>query len=419
MKKINFYFEYWTEQNFPIPNGETPQTFILPNDDKNYVWKVHESKYETSFNELLQNFKRISNTEFVNFQYNDLIVTTSNQIKNDAKNYYVVMPKTHLFYLENYIPTYQQKLKEGYTLLFFSPHEIGNYNTFYNWINENEYKNNIIIVSIAKNLDKFVKCKTIFFPYLLFDFGKDFKFKGEKTEWSVCTRDEYINTPKEKLFVSWNRNVRRLHRLLFYEFCKEQNLLNNYVSFIDFPDRDLYVNFLGNPEYAFVKKYIQNYSENGAERLDIDLNGIPNNEVQNKLTNRFNVPNVYKKSHFSIVTETNYFEEFEVVTEKILRPIANHHPFILLGSKNSYSILKEFGYEIPEIINWNYIDEAPTPLVRLGRTFNEIKNLLSYLENNKKLPNFDLDILSHNQNLLLNTNREEIFYNLFEKIYNI
>jgi hypothetical protein len=419
MKKINFYFEHWTDNNFPIPNGETNESFILDNTDKNYVWKVHESKYETSFNEILQNFRRTSDREFINFQHKDIIVTISNEIKTDAKNYYVVMPKTHLFYLDKYLPTYDIKLKEGHTILFVSPHEIGEYTEFFDWINNNEYKDNIIIVSIAKNLNEYVKCKTIFFPFLLFDMGKDFKFKGEKEEWSVCTREQYETTPKEKDFVSWNRNVRRLHRLLFYEFCKEEQLLNNYVSFIDFPDRDLYVNMLANPEFTSLKKYIKNYSEYGGERLDIDLKGIPNNEVQNKLTNRFNVPDVYKKSHFSIVTETNYFENFEVITEKILRPIANHHPFILIGSKNSYEILKEFGYKIPNIINYEYIDNAPNPILRIGRTFIEIKKLLSYLEVNKKLPNLDLDILSHNQNLLLNTNREETFYNLFEKIYNI
>ena len=85
-----------------------------------YIWKVHESKYETSFNELLQNFKRVSDNEFINFEYKDLIVTVSNEIKSGAKNYYVVMPKTHLFYLEPYLPIYQQKLKQGHTLLFFS-----------------------------------------------------------------------------------------------------------------------------------------------------------------------------------------------------------------------------------------------------------------------------------------------------------
>ena len=31
-------------------------------------------------------------------------------------------------------------------------------------------------------------------------------------------------------------------------------------------------------------------------------------EIQNKLTNRFNVPEVYSNSYFTIVTETNYFE---------------------------------------------------------------------------------------------------------------
>ena len=56
---------------------------------------------------------------------------------------------------------------------------------------------------------------------------------------------------------------------------------------------------------------------------------------------------------------------------------------------------------------------------KLEPLFIEIKKLLSYLEINKKLPNLDLDILSHNQNILLNTNREQTFYNLFEKIYNI
>lgn len=416
MNRINFYFDEFLTEDVPVPNGELKNSFDLSNANNAHSTVVMANT-KSNFNEFLNNkYHRGTDKKYL-FEYEDIEVTYSNNIVNDAKNFYLVMPKMHFQDLDDYLPFYQTKLEQGFTLFFASFHEIGGYTNFFKWVNENPFVDNIVILSIAKNLNEIVKCKTIFFPFLLFDFGNDFLIN--ELENSVCTLDDYVNTPKEKYFVSWNRNARRFHRLIYYEFLKENNLLNNFISFIEFPEKDLYLNFLTNPNYSTVSKYLKNFIENGAERIDLDLHGIELHNVQPNLTNRNNKKEFYAKSYFTIVAETNYYEEFEVLTEKIIRPIANFHPFILIGPKNGYKVLTDLGFKIPKIINYEYIDETQNPNLRLIRTFEEIKKLIEYLEKNKKLPNLNIEDLSHNQNLLININKKKHWYNLYKQIFNI
>jgi hypothetical protein len=415
-QKINFYFDNFFDNFTPVPNGETKDSKLFDFSIRDYHQMVKASNSQTNFNEFLNNRFTKDGKNYIYYDSN-YEISYSNELKEDAKNIYLIMPKMHFYGLDSYLDFYQTKLEQGFVLLFASFHEIGDYNNFYNWINNNQYKDNIIIISIASNLQNILQCRCIFFPFLLYDFGNDFTYGNSHN--SVCIEDDYVNTPKEKLFVSWNKNTRRFHRLIFYEFLKLNNLLNNYVSFLDFPERELYLHYLTDPNYSTVTSYLKDYIENGAERIDLDLHGIPNNEIQSYVTNRNNQKEFYAKSHFSIVTETNFYEKFNVLTEKMLRPLANFHPFIIIGTAGSYRILKEIGFKIPKIIDYELIDETHNPNLRLIRTFEEIKKLISYLETNGKLPNFDIEDLYHNQNLLLTKNKINGWTTLYSRIYNI
>jgi hypothetical protein len=208
-----------------------------------------------------------------------------------------------------------------------------------------------------------------------------------------------------------------MHRLLFYEFLKEQNQLSdNYVSFLEFPPTDYYINSLDTPQFIN-KNYLQNYIESkGGIRYDIDLMKVELSEIQNKLTNRFNVPEVYSNSYFTIVTETNYFENQAIITEKILRPLANFHPFIIIGPAGIYKELEKFGYKIPKLINHERIDAILNPHIRLKETFEEIKNLINNFNYDKNFVTLHNEVLEHNQNLLLNFKTNDAFYFMYNKL---
>lgn len=418
MKKINFIFDKWHSNGYPIPNGltESDVSFYNPNGTP-YIHQIKEKPFTTNFNEITNN-TIIDDGVLYFFRNNNIVVYGSDKIAEDSINFYLVMSNGHLENLDPYLDLYQKRLEEGHNLLLMSVHEMGEYNKFKTWINENPYRDKIYVVSPCYNFRNFYKCKSIFFPFFLFDPGKDFRFAAEKPEWSVCTKEQYLNTPKEKLYVSWNRNVRRVHRLILHQFLKYNNYLDKgYNSFLEFPEKHYYDNLTERDDFLF-KEELFKFNEDGANRLDIDLDGVQLADIQNKLTNRFNVPDVYKKSYFSIVTETNYFENVGIITEKILRPLANFHPFIIIGSAGIYKELEKFGYQIPKLIDHERIDSIQNPQIRLKETLIEIKKLIDNFDYTENFCNLQVDILEHNQNLLLNFKTRDCFEFLYNKLYN-
>ena len=418
MATINFIFDNFYN-GIPIPNGISVEDFKtkLTNEPfKSEIQQIKESDLKSNYNETF-NHCYFENDVYYIFRYNNILVKASNTIDDNCLNFYLVMPRNHLHDVDDYLDLYQTKLEKGLNVLFITPHEMGDYIIFKEWVNNNPYKNNIYIISPSYNMRKFYECRSVFFPFFLFNSSKDFKLNAENPEWNVCTKEQYINTQKKKLFVSWNRNVRRMHRLLFYEFLKEQNQLdNNYVSFLEFPPTDYYINSLDTPQFVN-KKYLENYiNGNGGVRYDIDLMNVELSEIQNKLTNRFNVPEVYSNSYFTIVTETNYFENQAIITEKILRPLANFHPFIIIGPAGIYKELEKFGYKIPNLINHERIDAILNPHIRLKETFEEIKNLINNFNYDKNFVTLHSEVLEHNQNLLLNFKTNDAFYFMYNKL---
>ena len=78
------------------------------------------------------------------------------------------MPRNHLHDVDVYLDLYQTKLEKGLNVLFITPHEMGDYIIFKDWVNNNPYKNNIYIISPSYNMRKFYECRSIFFPFFLF-----------------------------------------------------------------------------------------------------------------------------------------------------------------------------------------------------------------------------------------------------------
>jgi hypothetical protein len=54
--------------------------------------------------------------------------------------------------------------------------------------------------------------------------------------------------------------------------------------------------------------------------------------------------NIYKNSLVTVVTERHFVDRGVFLTEKIFKPIAAGHPFILLGSYKMLETLRKFGY---------------------------------------------------------------------------
>jgi len=195
MATINFIFDNFYN-GIPIPNGISVADFKtkLTNEPfKSEIQQIKESDLKSNYNELF-NHCYFEDGKYYIFRHNDIIVKASNEKDNNSLNFYLVMARNHLSDIDDLLEFYQTKLEIGYNILFVSIHEMGDYPKFKNWVNTNPYKNNIYISAPSYNMRRFYECKVIFFPFFLFDPGKDFKFKAENSEWNVCTKEQYINT---------------------------------------------------------------------------------------------------------------------------------------------------------------------------------------------------------------------------------
>ncbi len=422
MKVINFYMENWIGDNLiPLPNGVKEFDFnneIVKNNYIKILDILRDTQIQSSYNEIFLRAHYGTPNYVVVFNHKDLKIVLTNKPKLDGadENYYLVTPKVHMEDLDEYLPHYDTILEKGNKILFVSFHESGYYPKFYSWINQNKYHNQIYTITPCYNINDFAKGNHTFFSFLTYDL--DHNFKNDGSIFSVCNRELYENTIKDKLILSFNRNVKRNHRFWFYNFCRAENIIHdNNISFLEFPyEHVAHYPTMGIKELEEYKKV---FIEEGIhEEISVDVRKDDPGYVENLLHNWNNDAWLYAETMFSIVLETKYFERDIMISEKVLRPIANCHPFIVIGPRHTTKILEDMGFYVPPFINYEYLDKEEYPALRLVKTFEEIRKLLKYFEVNKKLPNFDMDRIEQNQKLLLSFDRNDVFHSVYSKLIN-
>ncbi len=109
----------------------------------------------------------------------------------------------------------------------------------------------------------------------------------------------------------------------------------------------------------------------------------------------------YQDSYFSIVTETLFHEPSVIFfSEKIWKPIANLHPFLLVATKGSLSKLRELGYKtFSPYINESYdlIDHNADRMLAIVEEMKRLNNMPIDDLNNMYYDDI-LPILIHNRN---------------------
>ena len=170
---------------------------------------------------------------------------------------------------------------------------------------------------------------------------------------------------RNKKFISFNRNVDKHHRVaLLHEW------LNNDYS-------DSYFSFINNVEYVNEiigigpLKNINFY--NSKLPIEIDTQDTTN-KYHFRTTNTFK-KDLFLDSSINIVTETScYFNEL-FISEKILKPILNYQPFIVLGPTYYLKQLKSYGFKTFSDFWDESYDEIENPYKRIPMVINLIKQL--------------------------------------------
>jgi hypothetical protein len=137
--------------------------------------------------------------------------------------------------------------------------------------------------------------------------------------------------------------------------------------------------------------------------LIVDTKQIMEFNLAYGLPQNFGLEPYYTTSYFSVISETYFFNSNPTfITEKIYKPIAYKHPFIILGTHGILKHLRNKGYKTFDgIIDESY-DNIVDETDRLLTIVNEIKRLSSLtseqvLEFNNKIK----DIVDYNQQLLI------------------
>lgn len=129
----------------------------------------------------------------------------------------------------------------------------------------------------------------------------------------------------EYVFLNYNRKPHR-HRIELVNLFELNNLTNRGVI------------TLGDSDYT-VHDQIEDYLEYGANDV-VGSVGIPNDILS------LGRLDIWNKCFLNVVSETQYeYSPNVFVSEKIYKPIIGLRPFIVNGSPNIYSWLKEFGFD--------------------------------------------------------------------------
>ena len=126
--------------------------------------------------------------------------------------------------------------------------------------------------------------------------------------------------------------------------------------------------------------------------------------VNRPLIEAHSTDRLYSNSYVSVVTETNFYKDQpgRFVSEKIFKPIAQRHPFILVSVPRTLELLRELGYKtFSPWIDESYDLETDdnTRLLMVVREIQRLSNLTP--EELTVYLNGVRDVCEHNLNVLL------------------
>ena len=393
---MKFYYEN-IKNNVILPNGNDEQ-FMLSEFDEMYGLKnpIFElSDYDDIIICLKSNQKPLDeNFYYVNEIYFDNLFK---QIKNKS-NIRIVLTNTH----------------EGVDLYYFLEKIIELKNKY------NLKKWQIIIITLNDIVKKFDKDITpIYHPFLLYDLARNY---NELTTKEILHKNEiiklsttfdYLNTKKDKFFLSYNKNCLKLHRSKFILWLIKTGIINNTLYSLlikKSKSKEFISDFLSDPEFnelVGLWKYYDEYELLGYSILD--WNYLENqNDVYSNTT--YTSYKHYASTLFNIITETSHDKFSLNLTEKSFKAIANCHPFLIIGDLRVNEKLKDFGFKLYDnLIDYSF-DSIYDNTERLNGALKEIKRIynlgeeyiINWYKNN-------IETIEYNRDIFLSYGKNNIF----------
>lgn len=438
-EKILLAYQFWSKEfDWYTPNGH-PEDWII------------DGKKELPFSHGEMYFKIPSNFFVSNFSYenisnlkparNELLMYKSNfesKLLNEIpENQKYILPifihKIDYFYTQSQIgfkyllPRVINDVKKGIAkIVLYFPFE-GNISISIGNIGEHR-NNGLLILDKWCNDQGFTKDQVFFINGNLMStdfnlFVKNFTAVGVDAFIDWIPRNILLEsnvnfnpTDQKHLFLSYNRAI-RMHRKIFLLNLLKENLFDRGLISCGSAINPRYTE--SELIYHKARELIPYVSKlNELTPITLDLNLMENNPAV-QITRLH-----YESTFISVITETHFEKDILFRSEKIFKPIAVGHPFIVISCRHFLKKLKLLGFRTFEKwINESYDDEEDI-VKRIKMIVTEIKkfSLLDISELKKIRSEMKLN-LYHNQTLLryyqIKESKNQGFVNTeFKKIWN-
>jgi len=244
-----------------------------------------------------------------------------------------------------------------------------------------------IFVDSNFNISKCNKIKGYYCPHLLINGGWDAKqilLGKDKSKNhlgyipSLPTATEaYKRLDRDHYFISFNRGNNKLHRLILGCYFIEKNDDRILWSYLNEPEEDHGFEYLQTPNQ---KKL---YSDNIEKLRDIVPKQIDTHDAKNlesfSVTRNYDKDKLSLNNYFDIVTESEFTHQSDSViyiSDKIVRPIVNLHPFIVVSTPGYLKHLRQLGFKTFDGLFDESYDDITDHSERLDFIMNEIDKIL-------------------------------------------
>ena len=253
------------------------------------------------------------------------------------------------------------------------------------------------------------------------------------------SEDNIVKIKKNKCLML-NRRL-HWHRKIFLSLISDDNLFQNNLISFDLPYNknkidDNFIESIKNDNYLKVDMFFKKTDFNIESFNSIQKTKIINGykQIEKIKIKQLDVDNfesidgryleldnkeLYEQTYFSLVAETEFFEKWNgYTTEKIIKPIQQFHPFIILGRPYSLKYLKSYGFKtFSSVWDETYDDELVNSkrIFKVYELFKELNNKSDgeWLDILKKIK----EILIYNRNLLKSYSykNDDLVINNFKK----
>jgi hypothetical protein len=225
-------------------------------------------------------------------------------------------------------------------------HSWNNLNSIINsWIEKYDLPINSVVVSSGNYWQKrLLSDNIISIPFSVWEKQMKYLFLEHAAKEKLL---DYIKSRphRDKLFLCYNRRPRQ-HRVEFVnELYKNGLLSDGYISLREDVDKNI--------KRKYDKEFIDMLPLSFDNTRNLHINYSTDLEL-----------NDYKRTFFSVITETTNDEGEFFVSEKIFKPIISMHPFFVVSCKGFLKGMRDLGYKtFSEWIDESY-DDYEDPIVR-------------------------------------------------------